>query len=838
MICMLIAANTEAQTVITGHINNTSPMIVYAYPGEGDAKTMIGYASTDDNGNYSISFDNKELKKVKLVVRGMDVETTSKTIDNTSQTVDFQVKQKQHHLKEVVVKAQKIKEKGDTIEYNASSYTNENDRVLKDILKKMPGITVSEDGKISFNGKWIKEFYIEGNDLLGDNYQIASNNVDANSIATVQVLQNHQDAKVREGRLSDTPSLNITLKNKAKGVIAANLDAALGGIPLAREVSGVAMKFTENTQNISFLKSNNTGTSLSKEINMKDHIENVEGVGVLMPEKAPLNDSWSNRNDAHSASINQLFRIDDDNRVTISANYLKNRQKNNASAISNYFLTPDSSLTIRENNAAISHIDELGMNVQYKYNNKFVGYMKNKFHVDVNKARTNGELATDEALQNQHFDNKGMSIINNFEFLFPLTSVCRNIFSTITYDWNSGNLNFEDKLQRIKAHHFTANTSSGIVLKQDGGAQYIAMASYTADYKKVFTENSIAMNDDNAFKNYLSLAPLFRYSTTRKIEFSATFPLGFRLMSLNSNTSHKNHAAFTFEPHLSMKIVTSGKTDLNLQGSLSREYDDLMNMMPMMYYQNYRTINCNKQIFKPALNQQWKAYLDYNYKNVIRMFFSNISLDYTYTKNPRCMAYSSRDGLLYYHLADSSSYIKNISLHQETAKGFYFWNGKMSEIITLGKTWQSYFIGGDMIKTSTRYCMGQLTFNFQPTKWLYLYSENLLSISYPQGNSIYASRNLTFNSRLQLDMTVIPHVVLSCDGQLYHNRYLKQSNDNQLMNLNLNWNLKRVRLYAKCLNVFDNRTYHRVNTTSILQQIDDITLRGRTIQVGIQLKVL
>lgn len=63
----------------------------------------------------------------------------------------------------------------------------------------MPGIEVKADGQITYNGQWINEFYIEGLDMLGGNYGVATRNIDANDIGAVQVLQNHQDMKLLQG---------------------------------------------------------------------------------------------------------------------------------------------------------------------------------------------------------------------------------------------------------------------------------------------------------------------------------------------------------------------------------------------------------------------------------------------------------------------------------------------------------------------------------------------------------------------------------------------------------------------------------------------------------------
>lgn len=77
-------------------------------------------------------------------------------------------------LQEVVVTAKKIRQSGDTISYAASSYISKNDKTLEDLLRKMPGIEIKADGQILYNGQWINEFYIEGLDMLGSNYSVAT----------------------------------------------------------------------------------------------------------------------------------------------------------------------------------------------------------------------------------------------------------------------------------------------------------------------------------------------------------------------------------------------------------------------------------------------------------------------------------------------------------------------------------------------------------------------------------------------------------------------------------------------------------------------------------------
>lgn len=136
------------------------------------------------------------------------------------------------NLKEVVVTAKKVKQRGDTISFIASAYIKKNDKVLEDLLKKMSGIEVMANGQVKYNGQWISEFYIEGTDMIGDNYYVATKNIDAQSIGSVQILENHQDKKILQGSQRGTaPAMNIRLKQTAKGAWASTLSAVLGTQP-------------------------------------------------------------------------------------------------------------------------------------------------------------------------------------------------------------------------------------------------------------------------------------------------------------------------------------------------------------------------------------------------------------------------------------------------------------------------------------------------------------------------------------------------------------------------------------------------------------------------------
>ena len=83
--------------------------------------------------------------------------------------------------------------KKDTIEYNAGAFkTTEND-VLEDLLKKLPGVEVNDDGSIVVNGQTVTKVYMEGKTFFMDDPQVATKNIPAKLVEKVKVIQKKSD---------------------------------------------------------------------------------------------------------------------------------------------------------------------------------------------------------------------------------------------------------------------------------------------------------------------------------------------------------------------------------------------------------------------------------------------------------------------------------------------------------------------------------------------------------------------------------------------------------------------------------------------------------------------
>ncbi len=256
-----------SQTVITGTVRDkqkeTVPFVTVTMQAKGES-TIAGFAPTDEAGRYRLTFDGTA-DSLTITVRGMMIETTMRTIPNRSTTLDFTVDEKANQLREVKVTATPVRRSNDTLTYVVGSFAGQSDRTIEDVLKKMPGIDVSSSGAITYNGKAINKFYIEDLDMLGGRYNLATRNIEAKDVASVQVYENHQPIKA-ESIFSDQAAINLRLKDSAKGIWSVQALAGLGYKPVLYNVELTAMQFARNRQHISTYKGNNSGHTADEEL--------------------------------------------------------------------------------------------------------------------------------------------------------------------------------------------------------------------------------------------------------------------------------------------------------------------------------------------------------------------------------------------------------------------------------------------------------------------------------------------------------------------------------------------------------------------------------------------
>lgn len=114
----------------------------------------------------------------------------------------------------VIGKAPEVTVRNDTVEYNADSYKVTEGSVLEDLLKKMPGVEVDSEGKITVNGKEVKKVMVDGKEFFSDDPKVASKNLPAKMIDKLQVLDKKSDMAQMTGfdDGEEETVINLTVK--------------------------------------------------------------------------------------------------------------------------------------------------------------------------------------------------------------------------------------------------------------------------------------------------------------------------------------------------------------------------------------------------------------------------------------------------------------------------------------------------------------------------------------------------------------------------------------------------------------------------------------------------
>ncbi len=380
---MAISTVALAQVRVTGCVTNlqnqpVSDVIVKCLSG---SKTLA-FTTTNGQGNYTLEL--KEMPKQEAVLlfshisyekEEVKITTPSKSPrGETSQSdkkllpsgafaggqnatggglrQDMILTPKAISLKEVKVKATPLTMRGDTLSYNLASFLKKGDVTLEDGLKNLPGVTVSENGAISYMGKGISNFYIGGLDMLGGRYNLATKNIPAEYATQVEIMKHHRHRKIDADEESDKVAINVKLSNKARfkpfgqpefGVGYRQTPSPLGeGWGEALYAAGATeMMFTDNFQLLASAKYSNNGS-----FGLYDMVNHYGGdnFGSLATDKLPawgqeyaggVGESVYRRNGY--GSLNALLKLDSVRQIKANADYTYDRMTSSGSSESFYF---------------------------------------------------------------------------------------------------------------------------------------------------------------------------------------------------------------------------------------------------------------------------------------------------------------------------------------------------------------------------------------------------------------------------------------------------------------------------------------------------------------------
>lgn len=189
---------------------------------------ILGYTLTNDIGYFEIQVPIFPRYQIKVTYLGY--KPAEKTISNKEKLTHLSVvlKESRTKLKEIILNSNipEIIQKKDTIIYNLSALTNGTESILKDIIEKLPGLAIDENGKIIANGKQIDKVLINGKEFFDKQHRLATENISSEMVKGIEFYKRY---KSNFDNRSDSPlsALNVKLKDKYKNKITGNLILAI-----------------------------------------------------------------------------------------------------------------------------------------------------------------------------------------------------------------------------------------------------------------------------------------------------------------------------------------------------------------------------------------------------------------------------------------------------------------------------------------------------------------------------------------------------------------------------------------------------------------------------------
>ncbi len=279
---LLVFGPLYAQTSITAKFKDASngdpvAFATFSLTKKGEAKPYR-YGLTDQNGLASITKVAAGTYEAKLELLGykpwaQEVTVARKTLDLGEIAVQPDVETLE--AAKVSAAGNAVEFKQDTIIYNASSHLIGENDLLEDLLKKLPGVEVDENGKVTANGEEVKRITIEGKTFFLNDPTVATRNILAKYVKKVKVVEKKSEQAeftgIDDGERETVIDISVqdnmmrgTFGNVNAGLghdIAAGTPGGLGNYDDFRwQASGFAGKFNKKRQLSLVANVNNTNS--------------------------------------------------------------------------------------------------------------------------------------------------------------------------------------------------------------------------------------------------------------------------------------------------------------------------------------------------------------------------------------------------------------------------------------------------------------------------------------------------------------------------------------------------------------------------------------------------
>lgn len=627
-----------------------------------DQQKVISFKMTDQQGYFKL-LTNKELQNCYLEVNHLGYKRKKIDIQSPTESLLIPLEVASVLLEDVEIKSRpRIRQQGDTLSYDVSSFAKSEDRSIGDVLKRMPGIEVSESGQIKYQGKSISNFYIDGDDLLSDKYKIGTHTIKHNMVKDVQVLNNHEHMKVMKNkRYSDEVALNLVIKDEAKMKLSGQSKVG-AGLPHQYDVEANTILFNKKYKGLNVLQANNVGRDLTSEVKGFDSkslltklgispINNLLSLGTVG--NPPIGQPYYLLNHTVGLNANNLFHLKSKWQVVSNLQVIYDKNTKDFSGLTQYYTPTDTFTFLEQQETALKQkLAALSLKATKNEENVFV---MNTLQLEYEHHRSNGLVQQ----SNSPFDLKKRYEIAGFRNTLNYVPILKN-GNLLQMDWfvdygkkpqqlsiSPGVFNafLNDSIpytmtyQYVQVPTFSTNASIGYRLPKGFVNQYYSFNA-TIDDQNLKTSMAkevdrfyTAIDRDSTTNDMHWLRSSFAFQASYDL-IRKRFSVSLKLPIAYQHTVYKDptyslqdrQGKILFTPSVLARFAVSRESDLSFMYNRAHYFGNIENVYLGYIIRNYRSIANNAS----GINESSSNSFDLKFKSgkTLKLLFYSVGLNY------------------------------------------------------------------------------------------------------------------------------------------------------------------------------------------------------------------
>ena len=843
-LCLLIllVQSISAQRIVEGVVTDVGGHPVSAAiikTVDATTKKTLHFCQTDTKGKFTITAQEGNILSISAI--SYKKQELKVTMDMPAQHITLEEDTKT--LSEITVKAKPIKIKGDTIQYLLATYKKEGDRTLADVLARVPGFDVNkENGEIQYEGKSISNFYIEGMDLMGGKYGLATKSLPQDDVATVEVMKHHQPIRVLDDfTYSDDNAINIRMKQGAK---ARWMTTYSGGIGLKSHgglwsFETFAMRLKPSFQTILTYKTNNIGKNIRRETDKLlsfDELQCPLSAMLALPSPSPLllkGRSLFNR--SHAISLNALQRIDENSQVSVQITFANDRNEATSLRHSDFY-TNSGIKTIENRKQYLEKSNDLFAKIKYE-NNAKNHYLKNELSGDFS---WNKQWLNEQGTQpHKMMGNLPIyTLRDNFSIMKKYGKRLITLQSKNIMDVRPQQLYVDSLAQSINQHYYETNTDVSGSLRIGRFILSEQVGVNAGEHR--FTSDLVGVPDSIGLLMGKSSFTFASFYTNPSIEYMVK-DFNFTLSGDMSYNHYKysldnGQSKFLFSPNLHIKWKATATWTFSANASINTMQINPAQFYPTLVLQDYQYMN--KGLADYNLSKEKSVRIGVVYSDALKGTSIRLSITKSFGTSPYTSTQDYVGNYIVESLTQGDTKYNSWNMSLIGSQGIGFLKGKLN-VTAFYNTMNSY-----MVQNSQR--MPYDTKNLNITSNLDIGLIKGVDINYKLTYGFHQMKMPAFGKTSNLNSW--KHVgslrlplckVLSLETltEYYHNEIAqKEFKDMFFQDFTLIFKAKHFDLSLAWNNVFNNKNYSYGINNTLSSSFSNQDIRGRELMLSFYYK--